>query len=149
MTNFQKLSMLLLRLGLGFLFFWAGWTKVINPKWSAAGYLAGAKTFKGLFAFFAGPGVLPVTNFLNEWGLTLVGVALILGISVRLASFFGIVLMALYYLPIFPPAHGWIDEHIIYSLILLMFIATGAGERYSLGKWFQTRLHPAWHKWVD
>lgn len=159
MTNFspfgrspaggQKLSMLLLRLGLGVLFFWAGWTKVIDPKWSAAGYLAGAKTFKALFAWFASPGVLPVINFLNEWGLTLIGVALILGISVRLASFFGIILMVLYYLPTFPPPHGWIDEHIVYSLAFLMFIATGAGEWYSLGKWFQNRLHPTWHKLVD
>ena len=133
--------MLLLRLGLGFLLFWAGWTKVINPKWSAAGYLAGAKTFKGLFAFFAGPGVLPVTNFLNEWGLTLVGVALILGISVRLASFFGIVLMALYYLPIFPPAHGWIDEHIIYSLILILLSSLKTGKYLGYGNlWIKTKL---------
>lgn len=141
--------MLLLRLGLGFLFFWAGWTKIIDPKWSAAGYLAGAQTFRALFTWFASPGILPAVDFLNEWGLTLIGVALILGISVRFASFFGVILMAFYYLPIFPPARGLVDEHIIYSLVFLMFMAGGAGEWYSLGKWFQTRLHPAWHKYFD
>ena len=141
--------MFLLRLGLGLVFFWAGWEKVIDPEWSAAGYLMGAKTFKTLYIWFASPGVLPVTNFLNEWGLTLIGLALIVGFSVRLASFFGIVMMALYYLPIFPPAHGLVDEHIIYSLVFLALIAFGSGEILSLGKWFQTHLHPAWHKWID
>ena len=91
----------------------------------------------------------PIINFLNEWGLTLIGLALIFGVFVRLASFFGIVLMMLYYLPIFPPAHGLVDEHIIYSLVFLVLMAFGSGEILTLNKWLQERLHPAWHKWID
>lgn len=149
MSKFQNWSLFLLRLSLGILFFWAGWTKVLNPNWSAAGYLKGAKVLQGLYAWFLDPSVLPLTNFLNEWGLTLIGIALILGLSVRLASFFGLILMWLYYFPIFPPAHGWVDEHIIYALVFLVFMAFGTGEVFSLGKWLQTRLHPAWHRWVS
>ena len=39
MSRFQKMSLVLLRLGLGWLMFYAGITKVLDPSWSAAGYL--------------------------------------------------------------------------------------------------------------
>ena len=81
MTQFQKISLFLLRVSLGWMFFYAGITKVINPAWSAEGYLNGAKTFAGFYHWLASPGILPVTNFVNEWGLTLLGVSLVLGIS--------------------------------------------------------------------
>ena len=134
---------------MGILFFWAGYTKLINPDWSAAGYIAGSKTFTGFYTWLLQPNILPTVNFLNEWGLTLIGAALILGIFVRLASFFGIVIMVLYYLPIYPPTNGLIDMHIVFATVFLVFMAFGAGQILSLNTWFQTRLHPMWHKWVD
>ena len=134
---------------MGILFFWAGYTKLINPDWSAAGYIAGSKTFTGFYTWLLQPNILPTVNFLNEWGLTLIGAALILGIFVRIASFFGIITMTLYYLPIYPPAHGLVDEHIIYVSVFLVFMAFGAGQILTLNSWIQTRLHPMWHKWVD
>ena len=88
------------RVALGVLFFYAGITKVLNPSWSAAGYLNSAKTFPGLFQWFASAGNLGWVNLVNEWGLTLVGVALISGLLVRWASLGGILLMILYYLPV-------------------------------------------------
>lgn len=146
---FKKISLFLLRIGLGIMFLWAGYTKLMNPNWSAAGYIASSKILSGFYDFLLQPNVLPIINFLNEWGLTLIGLALILGIFVRLASFFGLALMILYYLPIYPPAHGLIDEHIIYSAAFLVLMAFGAGEILTLSAWFQTRLHPMWHKWFD
>src|SRR3989338_6514068 len=146
---FKKISLFLLRIGMGILFFWAGYTKLIDPTWSAAGYISGSKIFAGFYSWLLQPNILPIINFLNEWGLTLIGLALIFGVFVRLASFFGIVLMMLYYLPIFPPAHGLVDEHIIYSLVFLVLMAFGSGEILTLNKWLQERLHPAWHKWID
>ena len=41
--NFQKISLFFLRVFLGGLFFYAGITKVLDPSWTAAGYLKGAK----------------------------------------------------------------------------------------------------------
>lgn len=149
MSNFRKISLFLLRVGMGVLFFWAGYTKLIDPNWSAAGYISGSKTFAGFYFWLLSPGVLPTINFLNEWGLTLIGAALLLGIFVRLVSFFGLILMILYYLPIYPPAHGVVDEHIIYSAAFLVLMAFGAGKILTLNSWIQTRLHPMWHKWVD
>lgn len=140
MSQYQKLFLLLLRLSMGWLFFYAGITKVLNPNWSAAGYLNGAKTFSDFYQWLAGPSMLPYTNFLNEWGLTLVGVALILGLFVRLSSVFGAAMMVLYYFPIltFPKvgANGYlVDEHIIYALAFLFLAAIRAGQYFGLENW--------------
>lgn len=149
MTNFQKVALFLLRIGMGILFFSAGWVKITAPSWSAVGYISGSKTFINFYTWLLQPNILPIVNFLNEWGLTLIGVALILGTFVRLASFFGFIMMILYYLPAYPPEHGLVDEHIIYSLLFLVFMSYGAGKILTLNNWIQTRLHPMWHKWVD
>lgn len=140
MTKFEKISLLLLRVSTGWLMFYAGITKVLNPDWSAAGYLQGAKTFAGFYQWLLQPNILPVINFINEWGLTLLGVSLILGIFVRLSSVLGAALMMLYYFPVltFPyiSQHSFIiDEHIIYALVLLLFAAIGAGRYYGLDSW--------------
>ena len=79
-------------------------------------------------------------NFLNEWGLTLIGAALILGIFVRFASFCGMVMMILYYFPIlsFPyiAPHSYIvDEHVIYALVFLLLAALKAGRVIGLENW--------------
>ena len=133
MTRFQSVSLFLLRVGLGWMFFYAGITKILDPQWSAAGYLSGAKTFGGFYQWLMSPSVLPVVNFMNEWGLTLLGAALILGVFVRLASYGGALLMLLYYLPIlqfpYPNPHAYIvDEHIVYILALFVLAAFRAGR---------------------
>lgn len=138
--SFERFSLLLLRLTTGWLFFYAGITKVFDPNWSAAGYLSNAKTFSGLFQWFASPEMLPVTNFLNEWGLTLIGLSLILGVFVRLSGILGALLMLLYYFPVldgaYPNAHSFIvDEHIIYAAALLTLAALRAGRVYGLERW--------------
>ena len=129
-----------MRVSLGWMFFYAGITKVINQAWSAEGYLNGAKTFAGFYHWLASPGILPVTNFVNEWGLTLLGVSLVLGIFVRLSSTLGAFLMLLFYLPIlqfpYPNAHSFIvDEHIIYIFALLSLGSIRAGRVLGLEKW--------------
>lgn len=140
MTQFQKISLFSLRVTAGWMFFYAGITKVIDPTWSAAGYLSGAKTFSGFYRFLATPEILPAINFINEWGLTLLGVSLIVGIGVRLSSFFGAVLMLLYYFPIldfpYPNPHSFIvDEHIIYIASLFTLGAFRAGRTWGLEHW--------------
>lgn len=124
---------------MGWFMFYAGITKVINPEWSATGYLRGAKTFTGLYQLLASPANIGWVNFLNEWGLTLLGISLILGIGVRLSGTLGAVLMLLYYFPAleFPLVdHGYIvDEHIVYALALLYFAAVRAGRIFGLEEW--------------
>ena len=128
-----------MRLAMGWFFFYAGITKLLDPSWTAAGYLNQAKIFPELFGWLASPANIGWVNFLNEWGLVLIGAALILGILVRFVSYWGILLMILYYLPIlkFPYAgenYFIINDHIIYLLVFVIFITTRAGSYWGLDK---------------
>ena len=140
MISLGKLSLFILRLAMGWVMFYAGIVKIMDPNWSAEGYLGNAKTFTGFYQWFLGPDILPITNLVNEWALTLLGISLILGIFVRLSSLWGALLMILYYFPVlqFPyiPPHSYlIDDHIIYALVLLFFAAGNAKS------WGLTGLH--------
>ena len=140
MGTFQKISLFALRVSLGWLMFYAGITKVLDPSWSAEGYLRGAKNFVGLYNWFASPGILPIINFVNEWGLTLLGISLILGLFVRIGSLSGVLLMILYYLPIidfpYPNPHSYlVDEHIIYVFALFVLASFRAGRVWGLENW--------------
>jgi len=139
MNKSEKFSLVAVRLTLGWMFFYAGITKVLDPNWSAAGYLNSAKAFAGFYSWLASPSILPLTNFVNEWGLTLLGVALILGIGVRLASYLGAGMMILYWLPLgfpYPNEHAYIvDEHLIYAAALLVLAAMRAGRTFGLENW--------------
>src|SRR3989344_3989704 len=142
MNKQLKISVFLSRIALGVLFFYAGITKVMNPSWSAAGYLNNAKTFPGLYHWFASAGNIGWINFINEWGLTLIGVLLILGLWTKLASLGGMFLMGLYYLPIlqFPYVgdHSYlVDEHIIYITVFLTLFASNAGIFWGLDSMLQ------------
>ena len=140
MTKVHSFSIFLLRVVMGWMFFWAGYTKIIDPNFSAASYIQSAKTFTGFYHWLLTSNVLPIVNFLNEWGLTLLGVSLIIGLGVRLSSWLGIILMALYYAVLgfpYPNPHSYIvDEHIIYIAALLLLIAFNAGREIGLAKFF-------------
>lgn len=140
MAQWQKLSIFLLRVSLGWMYFWAGITKVLNPDWSAAGYLQGAKTFAGFYQALAAPALIGLTNFLNAWGLTVLGAALILGVFVRVSSILAAIMMLLYYLVIlqFPypdPRSFLVDQHIIYIFALLVLASWRAGRVWGLERW--------------
>jgi thiosulfate dehydrogenase [quinone] large subunit len=157
MIKIRRLPLFLLRITLGWLFFYSGITKVLNPAWSAAGYLQGAKTFAGFYHWLAQPGIISVINFLNEWGLLLLGIALILGIFVRLAAVLGALVMLLYYFPglEFPyigKTAYLVDEHIIYALALLVMAAFRAGRIWGLENWCSNlpicRKYPKLRNWL-
>ena len=144
-------AILLLRIFLGWLMFYSGISQVTNVHWSAAEFLKSAITCPQLYGWLASPSVLPTINFLNSWGLTLLGLSLIFGLLVRLSSSLGMVLMLLYYLPglSFPfirPNGCLVDDHIIYLFVLYLFIVSSAGRIYGLDSiWTKTRFakkHP-------
>lgn len=100
MTSSQKFFLFVLRVSAGWMFFYAGITKILNPQWSAEGYLKGAKSFVWFYQWLLQPEILPIINSLNKWGLTLLGASLIIGLFVRFSSLLGVLLMALYYIPL-------------------------------------------------
>jgi len=134
---YKKVSILILRVTTGWLMFYAGITKILDPEWTAAGYLSNAKTFPEFYAWFARPEVIDTVNLLNEWGLTILGASLMLGLWVRWSAPVGAVLMMLYYFPVltFPTIgdHYYIvDDHIIDAAALLILGALDAGRYWGI-----------------
>lgn len=136
MNQNQKIILIVTRVLFGWVFFWAGITKVLDPEWSAKGYLLGAKTFSGFYEWLASPANIGWVNLLNEWGLTLIGVSLILGIGVKFAAVAGTLMMLLYWFPVlsFPYAeHGFlVNDHIIYAAVLILLKKFNAGAYFGL-----------------
>jgi uncharacterized membrane protein YphA (DoxX/SURF4 family) len=98
------LPLALLRIVIGWHFAYEGVAKLLNPTWTAEGYLRAAEgPLAGVFHWMASnPGVLRWVDLLNAWGLLLIGAALMFGCLTRLAAVAGIVLLALYYIA-YPP----------------------------------------------
>jgi thiosulfate dehydrogenase [quinone] large subunit len=133
----KKIVLLFLRLAMGWLMFYSGITKILDSEWSAKSYLLGAKIFPNFYAWFSQDSILPVVNFVNEWGLTIIGAALILGFFTKPAAFLGAVLMMLYYFPVLDyPSVGLhafiIDEHIIFALSFLVIFVFSAGKYWGV-----------------
>ena len=142
------ISFIALRGVLGLQFLFAGLAKF--GDWSAAGYLSNASgPFTDFFLSLAGLGWV---DGLNRWGLLLIGVALLLGLAMRPASFFGAILMVLYYISDFEgnTVYGLIDSHIVYALIFVLFMAGGAGHILGLDGLIRRLFHrkDIWADWL-
>ncbi len=106
-TRFQSTALVALRIIIGWHFLYEGLAKLINPYWTSAGYLAESQWwFKGLFLnIAASPTLLTLVDYINIWGLILIGLCLILGALTKVVTIGGIVLLALYYIAA-PPFAG-------------------------------------------
>lgn len=138
-SKIQLYSLFTLRVLIGWYFLYEGLAKVFTPNWSAYGYLLDSK---GIFSpFFIGlaenPEVLSVVNFINIWGLTLVGLSLILGIFTKIGYVGAICFLLMFYLSHPPllfaeyilPAEGsylWVDKNLILlvTMVVLMIFPT-------------------------
>lgn len=150
-------ALFFLRIVMGWTFFQGGITKVLaSDGWSAAGFLVNAipegNPFVGMFAAMAGN---PVIDALNMWGLTLVGLSLLLGAFVRWSAFWGAIMMIFYWMASlqggllagFPLENGWVvDDHIVYAVLLYGLGAFGAGRILGLDalieKFEYVKQHP-------
>ncbi len=143
-----------IRICLGLIFLWAffdklfglGFSTTVDKSWllgnsPTAGFLK-FSTQGPLASFYQGL----VGNVFVDWvfmiGLLLLGIALTLGIGMRIAAYTGALLMILMYSAALPPKnHPFLDEHIIYALVLLALAASDAGKVYGLGNaWSKSRL---------
>ena len=130
-SSLQSILLLMMRFFIGWHFLYEGIIKLIDPEWSSVAYLAQSKwLFSGFFNWISeSPGVLPVVDLLNIWGLIFIGTGLILGIFTRWASLSGMLLLALYYTanPPFLQTSGMAMEgnYLFIDKNLVEFIALG------------------------
>lgn len=108
-SRLQVTALVALRFAIGWHFFYEGMSKAANAYWTSAGYLDQSQGFlsEWFVDMASNPGTLALVDFLNVWGLILVGLGLMLGGLTRTATFFGIFMLALYYLAT-PPWPGFI-----------------------------------------
>jgi thiosulfate dehydrogenase (quinone) large subunit len=153
-TNIQTFLLVALRMLLGWYFLYEGIVKIANPDWSSFGYLMDSQgAFAGMFhSMAAKANVVAVVDWLNKWGLTLIGLGLILGFLTQYALFFGMLLLIMYYCSHPPlasvtylmPQEGsylWVNKTLIeiFTMALLMVFPTGhlAGIDRFISKWLK------------
>ena len=138
------------RLALGWTFLWAFLDKMfglgrgtasenawINGGSPTEGFLTHAATgpFEGFFHQIAGAAW---ADWLFMVGLAGIGVALLLGVGMRIAAGAGALLMVLMWAAVLPPENNPIvDDHVIYALLLVALAVIGAGRTVGLGRWWE------------
>jgi thiosulfate dehydrogenase (quinone) large subunit len=139
-SQWPLVAITLLRVVVGWHFLYEGIAKLTSASWSAAGYLRQARgPFAGLFRWIASqPNMLANADLITMWGLTIVGVLLILGLFTRLASVAGIAFILLFYFAN-PPFVGYfyslpsegsyliINKNLVELCALLVILATRSG----------------------
>lgn len=159
-----------LRIGTGFVFFWAFLDKTFGLGYSTSAHNAwihGGSPAKG---FLASVNAGPFTSMFHHWagqgwadwlfmlGLLGIGLALILGIGLRIAAVAGIVLVTFMWVAVWPLAqhasdgsltgstNPIVDEHVMDALVLILIAVLGTGSRLGLGAlWAKlpfVRRHP-------
>jgi thiosulfate dehydrogenase [quinone] large subunit len=116
-----------------------GLAKVFTPNWTAYGYLVDSKgLFSPIFRSIAeNPDILAISDFINIWGLVIIGLLLILGLFEKLGYIGAAALLVLYYLAHPPllnveylfPTEGsylWVDKNLImlFTVIVLYLFPT-------------------------
>ncbi len=135
-----------LRLSLGWIFLWAFLDKLfglgfatpgerswLNGGSPTKGFLANAATgpFEGLYKGIAGAAW---ADWLFMIGLLGIGVALLAGIAMRVAAAAGALLLVLMWTAVLPPANNpFMDDHLIYAMVLVLLALLGAGRFFGLG----------------
>lgn len=155
----KEASIAALRIGAGFIFLWAFLDKTFGLHYSTASknaWIHGGSPTKG---FLASVDAGPFQSWFNAWaghmwadylfmiGLAGIGMALILGVGVRLAAVCGIALVTLMWFAVYPPAkygasgptgsvNPFVDEHVMDAFALATVALFGAGSRFGFGAWW-------------
>ncbi len=98
-TN-QQITLVALRILIGWHLLYEGVLKLMNPNWSSVGFLKESSWVLSGFAHWLSShsGILAAVDFLNTWGLIAIGAGLILGLFTRVAAISGAILLFTYYL---------------------------------------------------
>src|SRR5262245_28100575 len=137
------------RIAIGWIFLWAfldklfGWgfatpsaKSWMNGGSPTTGFLKGSadSTFGGFFSGLAGNGFV---DWLFMLGLAGIGIALVVGAGVRIAAITGGVLLVLMWAAELPMINNpFLDEHLIYAVVLAGLALADAGDTLGIGRWW-------------
>jgi len=155
-----------LRLALGWVFLWAFLDKTFALGFATGRLEDGSIDFFGDAAWINGGS--PTDGFLQfglhtkgflvdfygsfvgqawvEWvymlSMLLIGLGLLLGLASRLAAIGGIIWMAIFYTAgaIWPENNPFLDDHIVYGIVLAGIAYVGAGRYLGFGRWWENTV---------
>ena len=139
------------RVVIGVIYLWAGLEKVIGAggTWTAKGFLAYATGGSLAWPFITGEPVegtiynpthdlwvslsanttlMPIIDFLVQFGEVAIGVALILGIATRFAATAGALMMMFFFFAAWDFAFGIVNQHLTYAIVTFGLALVGAGN---------------------
>lgn len=104
----QLIFLLTLRFAIGWHVLYEGISKMMNPQWTSANFLQESQGILSGFSswILSNSSLLSIVDFLNVWGLILIGLGLIFGFLFKPAAIAGSVLIFIYYLSV-PPLVGY------------------------------------------
>ncbi len=134
----------IIRVLLGGMMLEEGLNKLFSGNFSASDFLLnGTGPFSGWYA-----GMAPYVSMLDPvviWTQILIGIALFTGVLVRFVSFWAAVMMVLFYLAYVPSPLGWVNYQLIYAVLFVGNIFTGAGYFLGFDRLFyklEVKKHP-------
>jgi thiosulfate dehydrogenase [quinone] large subunit len=135
------------RIGLGWTFLWAFLDKTFGWGYStpaAGAWIDGGHPTAGFLGRSAkGPFMDMWHNAAGTWwadwlfmiGLAGIGVALMLGIAMRIAAAAGAALLIMMWSAVLPPENNpFMDDHLVYALVLVVLALTAAGRTLGFGR---------------
>jgi uncharacterized membrane protein YphA (DoxX/SURF4 family) len=149
-NGLKKLTITVIRVAIGWHFLYEGISKLLIENWSSQSYLANATgPFSGFYHWLAGgESLVGVIDFLNVYGLILIGLALFIGVFIRVASGAGILLLVLYYFA-YPPfgtslfgtteGHFYIVNRNFIEIFLLLWFVLSKQLGYGIDQWLRIR----------
>ncbi len=148
--NLKLTVVTIIRAAIGWHFLYEGLSKLLMENWSAQSYLANATGFlSGFYHWLAsGESLVKAIDILNVYGLILIGLALFLGVFIRIASSGGILLLLLYYFayPPFgsslfgsPEGHFYIVNRNFIEAFLLLWFVLSSQTGYGISLFFRKR----------
>jgi thiosulfate dehydrogenase (quinone) large subunit len=160
------------RISLGWVFLWAfldktfalGFATGVDPETGAvdrfgdAAWINGGSPTEGFLAFgTSGPFADLYQNIAGaawaDWlfmtGLLGIGLTLMLGIGMRIGTISGALLVTLMWTAALPPENNpFMDDHIIYALVLVSLMLANAGHTLGLGKYWEKLPLVAKNGWL-
>ncbi|GLZ76021.1 membrane protein [Actinorhabdospora filicis] len=146
-------ALAVLRIAIGWIFLWAFLDKLFGfgePTPAGKGWIDGASPTAGYLKSVDGPlgGLFhnlsgqAWADWLFVGGLAGLGIALVLGIGLRVAAIGGFFLLVLLWASSLPlMANPFLDQHLVYWLAIVALAFANAGDTWGLGRaWARTGL---------
>ena len=165
-------ALAVLRISTGFVFLWAFLDKTFGLGYattSSHAWVNGGSPTKGFLASVAvGPMRSPYHAMAGSWavdwlfmlGLLGIGVALVLGVGLRITAAGGVALMALMWLAEYPLARHTttgsvtqstnpiVDDHVVYAIVLVVLALSYSGSFWGLGRRWAQLPFVQRHRWL-